>query len=71
MKTKKNGNEGDYRIKTAHIYLEDRNKPEYYADSDTNYCGNVVLSDNTFVICGRGKFSPMKKLMMARSLKLM
>lgn len=54
----KKGTEGDYRIKLAHIYLDDQNKPEYYAGSDTGYCGNVVLADDTYVICGYGKFSP-------------
>ena len=58
----KNGNEGDYRIKIAHIYFDDQKKPEYYAGSDTGYCGNVVLEDDTIVTCGYGKFSPDEKL---------
>ena len=58
----KNGTEGDYRIKIAHIYNDDQKKPEYYAGSDTGYCGNVVLSDGTIVTCGYGKFSPYEKL---------
>ncbi len=65
----KNGTEGDYRIKLAHVYLEDQNKPEYYAGSDTGYCGNVVLDDDTFVICGYGKFSPDAKTEDGKDLK--
>ncbi len=65
----KNGTEGDYRLKIAHIYLENQNKPEYYAGSDTGYCGNVVLADDTFVICGYGKFSPDKKIGDGKTLK--
>ena len=57
----KNGNEGDYRIKLAHIYCDDQAEPEYYAFADTGYCGNVALADDTFVICGYGKFSPEAK----------
>ncbi len=54
----KNGNEGQYRIKLAHVYLDGQQKPSYYAGSDTGYCGNVVLEDDTVVITGYGKFSP-------------
>lgn len=54
----KNGREGAYRLKLAHIYFDDQTKPEYYAFADTGYCGNVVLADDTYVICGYGKFSP-------------
>lgn len=54
----KNGTEGDYRIKLAHIYVDGQKKPEYYAEADTGYCGNVVLADDTIVVCGYGKFSP-------------
>ena len=57
----KNGCEGQYRIKLAHIYDDDQTKPEYYACADTGYCGNVVLDDDTFVICGYGKFSATEK----------
>lgn len=53
----KNAGEGQYRIKIAHIYDEGQKAPEYYACADTGYCGNVVLQDDTFVICGYGKFS--------------
>lgn len=65
----KNGTEGDYRIKITHIYLEDQNKPEYYAGSDTGYCGNVVLADDTIVICGYGKFSSDAKIGDGKTLK--
>lgn len=65
----KNGTEGDYRIKVAHIYIEGQNKPEYYAGSDTGYCGNVVLADDTIVICGYGKFSPNEKSSDGKTLK--
>lgn len=54
----KNGTEGDYRIKLAHIYVDGQKKPQYYAEADTGYCGNVVLADDTIVVCGYGKFSP-------------
>lgn len=57
----KSGNEGQYRIKLAHIYDEGQTKPEYYANADTGYCGNVVLPDGTFMICSYGKFSPEKR----------
>ena len=58
----KTGAQGDYRIKISHIYNDDQKVPEYYAGSDTGYCGNVVLSDGTIVTCGYGKFSPDEKL---------
>ncbi len=54
----KKGSEGQYRIKLAHIYDEGQTEPEYYANADTGYCGNVVLSDGTIVTCGYGKFDP-------------
>ena len=57
----KKGNEGQYRIKLAHIYDDSQTQPEYYACADTGYCGNVVLPDGTFVTCGYGKFSPDEK----------
>lgn len=56
----KNGTEGQYRLKLAHIYVEGQKKPGYYAGSDTGYCGNVVLPDGTVMICSYGKFSPDK-----------
>lgn len=65
----KNGNEGQYRIKIAHIYEEGQKEPEYYAGSDTGYNGNVVLSDGTIVTCGYGKFSPDEKTEDGKSLK--
>ena len=54
----KNGKEGQYRIKIAHIYTDEQTQPEYYAEADTGYNGNVVLSDGTIVTCSYGKFSP-------------
>ncbi len=57
----KNGNEGQYRIKIAHIYTDKQKKPEYYAEADTGYNGNVVLPDDTIVTCSYGKFSPKEK----------
>lgn len=65
----KNGTEGQYRIKPAHIYLDNQKKPSYYAGSDTGYCGNVVLPDDTVVITGYGKFSPDEKTADGTSLK--
>ena len=65
----KSGNEGDYRIKIAHVYQEGQKQPNYYAGSDTGYCGNVVLPDDTFVICGYGKFSPNAKTSDGNTLK--
>ncbi len=65
----KNGNEGQYRIKIAHIYNEKQSEPEYYAGSDTGYSGNVVLSDGTIVTCGYGKFSPDEKTEDGKELK--
>lgn len=57
----KTGTEGQYRIKIAHIYEDGQKKPEYYAEADTGYNGNVVLPDDTIVACGYGKFSPDEK----------
>lgn len=57
----KNGTEGQYRIKLAHIYKKGQKKPEYSAEADTGYCGNVVLSDGTIVTSSYGKFSPKNK----------
>ena len=65
----KNSGEGQYRIKLAHIYDDDQTKPEYYACADTGYCGNVVLADDTFVICGYGKFSAMKRTSDGKKIK--
>ena len=58
----KNGTEGQYRIKLAHIYQNGQKKPEYCANPDTGYCGNVVLDDGTIVTSSYGKFSPKKKI---------
>lgn len=65
----KNKTEGQYRIKLAHIYLDNQKKPSYYAGSDTGYCGNVILPDDTVVITGYGKFSPDVKTADGSSLK--
>lgn len=65
----KNGTEGQYRIKIAHIYTDGQKKPKYYAGSDTGYCGNVVLSDGTIVTCGYGAFSPDEKTSDGKTLK--
>ncbi|MGN0458522.1 MAG: sialidase family protein [Eubacterium sp.] len=56
------GNEGQYRIKLAHIYKDGQKQPEYCANADTGYCGNVVLSDGTIVTSTYGKFDPKDKL---------
>lgn len=53
-----NGTEGEYRIKLAHIYRDGQTGPEYSANPDTGYCGNVVLEDGTIVTSTYGKFSP-------------
>lgn len=59
----KNGTEGQYRIKLAHIYLNKNQKqPEYVANADTGYCGNVVLGDGTVVTSTYGHFSPKEKI---------
>lgn len=58
----KNGTEGQYRIKLAHIYVKGQTEPEYYAGADTGYCGNVVLDDGTIVTSSYGKFSPDEKI---------
>lgn len=52
----KEGKQGQYRIKLAHIYDKGQKVPEYYANADTGYCGNVVLSDGTVVNCSYGKY---------------
>ena len=65
----KNSSEGQYRIKLAHIYDDDQTEPEYYACADTGYCGNVVLSDDTYVICGYGKFSAKEKTADGKKIK--
>ena len=57
----KNGNEGQYRIKIAHTYIDHQDKPSLSANADTGYCGNVVLSDGTVVTSSYGVFSPEEK----------
>lgn len=65
----KNDNEGQYRIKIAHVYTDGQKRPEYYAGSDTGYCGNVVLDDGTIVTCAYGAFSPDEKTSDGTTLK--
>ena len=65
----KNGTEGDYRIKLAHIYGDSQKKPEYYAEADTGYCGNVVLEDDTIVTSSYGKYRPTEKTSDGRELR--
>lgn len=57
----KNGTEGQYRIKLAHTYLKGQKSPQYSANADTGYCGNVVLEDGTVVTSSYGCFSPDEK----------
>ncbi|MFR5876777.1 MAG: sialidase family protein [Eubacterium sp.] len=57
----KNGTEGNYRIKLAHIYQQGQKEPQYCANADTGYCGNVVLDDGTIVTSSYGMFSPDNK----------
>ncbi len=57
----KSGNEGQYRIKIAHTYLDHQNKPSLSANADTGYCGNVVLEDGSIVTASYGIFSPEEK----------
>jgi hypothetical protein len=65
----KNGTEGEYRIKLAHIYTDNQKQPEYYAGADTGYCGNVVLPDGTIMTSTYGKFSPKELTMDKKKLK--
>ena len=57
----KNGAEGQYRIKIAHTYLDQQNEPSIVANSDTGYCGNVVLDDGAIVTSSYGVFSTEEK----------
>lgn len=65
----KNGTEGQYRIKLAHIYKEGQKSPGYSAEADTGYCGNVVLPDGTIVTCSYGKFRPDEKTADGKKMK--
>lgn len=65
----KNGNEGQYRIKLAHIYKDNQRKPKYYANADTGYCGNVVLEDGTIMTSSYGKYNPKDKTADGKSLR--
>lgn len=58
----KNGTEGQYRIKLAHIYKDWQFRPAYSAGADTGYCGNVVLEDGTIVTSSYGKYSPKQRI---------
>ena len=57
----KYGRSGDFRIKIAHTYLPEQQKPDVEANWDTGYCGNVVLPDGTVVTSSYGVFSPEEK----------
>ena len=65
----KKGREGQYRIKLAHIYKEGQTIPEYDAEADTGYCGNVVLSDGTIMTSSYGKYNPNDKASDGKTLK--
>ncbi len=56
----KAGREGQYRIKLTHTYLDGQTQPQVAANSDTGYCGNVVLGDGTIVTSSYGCFDPTK-----------
>lgn len=58
----KNGTEGQYRIKLAHTYLKLQQTKDYAANSDTGYCGNVVLDDGTIVTTSYGCFDKDDKI---------
>ncbi len=57
----KNGTEGQYRIKLAHVYADGQKEIEYYAGADTGYSGNVLLEDGTIVTSSYGQFDPKNK----------
>lgn len=57
----KNGREGQYRVKPAHVYIEGQTEPDYLAEADNGYCGNVVLADGTVVTLNYGKFDSQKR----------
>ncbi len=65
----KNNREGQYRIKLAHTYLPGQTKPEYSANADTGYCGNVVLEDGTVVTSTYGIFNPTDIVISSRNNK--
>lgn len=65
----KSGSEGQYRIKLAHIYKDGQKQPEYCANADTGYCGNVVMPDGTIVTSSYGKFDPNDKLAFSKTLR--
>ena len=65
----KNGTEGQYRIKLAHIYKDWQFRSTYSANADTGYCGNVVLEDGTIVTSSYGKYSPWERVSKGLALK--
>ncbi len=65
----KEGSEGQYRIKIAHIYTDRQKKSDYYANADTGYCGNVVLDDGTIMTSSYGKYNPEDKTTNGKALK--
>lgn len=65
----KSGAEGQYRIKLAHIYKDKQKEPEYIAEADTGYCGNVVLPDGTIVTSSYGHYDPNQKTENGKALK--
>lgn len=65
----KQGNEGQYRIKLAHIYKDSQKSPTYRANADTGYCGNVVLPDGTIMTSSYGKYNPNDKTADGKALK--
>ncbi len=65
----KNHTEGQYRIKLAHTYRSGQTKPEYSANDDTGYCGNVVLEDGTIVTATYGIFNPTDIVISSRNNK--
>lgn len=65
----KNGTEGQYRIKLAHCYKEKQTEPQYSANADTGYCGNVVLADGMIVTSSYGCFDCEDKISLGRKLR--
>lgn len=53
-----NGEEGEYRIKLAHTYLEGQTQPQMSANGDTGYCGNVVMPNGKIMTSTYGIFNP-------------
>lgn len=51
----KEGNDGQYLVKLAHIYLDGTTEASQYSGADTGYCGIVTLDGNEVVISSYGK----------------